>query len=206
MGARAGTVDQRLVRGARTRRTIARRAADMASVEGLNGLSIGRLATDLGLSKSGVQTLFGTKERLQVAAVESARETFLDAVVRPASEAPRGVARLRALIERWIAYVEAPVFPGGCFWAANLAEFDGRPGEVRDVLFGYHRDWRALIAGELREAVRAGEIAEPDVELAAFQIVAVLLAANTGLRLGGDGGADVDMARRVVDGFLTPPG
>ncbi len=182
---------------------IARHAADVASLEGLNGLSIGRLATDLGLSKSGVQTLFGTKERLQVAAADTAREAFLDAVVRPASSARRGVARLRLLTERWISYVEAPVFPGGCFWAANLPDFDSRPGKVRDALSGHRRDWLGVIEGELREAVHTGEIAGLDVDLAAFQIDAVLTAANIALRLGDTDAAD--KARRVLDGFLIPP-
>lgn len=202
-GAGAGTSDRRLLRGARARQTIARHAADVASLEGLNGLSIGRLATDLGLSKSGVQTLFGTKEALQVAAAESARDAFLTAVVRPASTAPHGAARLRALTERWITYAEAPLFPGGCFWAANLADFDSRPGKVRDALFGHHRDWLAALTGELREAARAGEIPELDADLAAFQIDAVLTAANIALRLG-DRDA-VGKARRVIDGFLAPP-
>ncbi|MBT2365562.1 TetR/AcrR family transcriptional regulator [Streptomyces sp. ISL-10] len=200
----AGTTDRRLLRGARARRGIARHAADVASLEGLNGLSIGRLATDLGLSKSGIQTLFGTKEKLQTAAVESAREAFLDAVVRPASSAPRGVARFRALTEHWVAYAEAPLFPGGCFWTANLADFDSRPGAVRDALFGHHQDWLAALAGELREAVRNGEIADLDADLAAFQIDAVLGSANIALRIGDN--EAVHKARRVIDGFLTPPG
>lgn len=197
------TTDRRLLRGAQTRQAIARHAADVASEEGLNGLSIGRLATDLGLSKSGVQTLFGTKERLQLAAVESARETFLAEVVRPTSAAGRGVERLRALTERWIVYVESPVFPGRCFWTANLPDFDSRPGAVRDALAGQHADWLGLLEGELHQAVRAGQIAELDVELAAFQIDAVLTAANIALCLG-DGDA-VDRARRVVTGLLAPP-
>jgi AcrR family transcriptional regulator len=197
-----GTSDQRLLRGARTRQAIARHAVDVASSEGLNGLSIGRLATDLGLSKSGVQTLFGTKERLQVAVAESAREAFLDAVVHPASAAARGAARLRALTEHWISYAEAPLFEGGCFWAANLADFDSRPGQVRDTLFGHHQDWLGLIADELRQAVAAKEIADLDVDLAAFQIDAVLVAANTALRLGDTDA--VRKVRQVVGGFLAP--
>ncbi|GAA2396174.1 TetR/AcrR family transcriptional regulator [Nonomuraea africana] len=198
----AETSDQRRLRGARARQTIARHAADVASLEGLNGLSIGRLATDLGLSKSGVATLFGTKERLQLAAVASAREAFLDAVVRPASATPRGATRLRALTEHWISYAETPLFAGGCFWVANLADFDSRPGQVRDVLLRQHQDWLALIAGELRHAVDVGEIADLDVDLAAFQIDAMLTAANIALRLGDDDA--VNKVRRVVDGFLTP--
>ncbi|MFP3988796.1 TetR/AcrR family transcriptional regulator [Streptomyces sp. E11-3] len=197
------TSDRRLLRGAQSRQTIARHAADVASLEGLGGLSIGRLATDLGLSKSGVQTLFGTKERLQLAAAESARQAFLAAVIRPASATPHGAARLRALTEHWIAYAETPLFPGGCFWAANLPDFDSRPGKVRDALSGHHRDWLTTLATELREAVDTGEIAGLDADLTAFQIDAVLTAANTALRLGEPDATD--MARRVVDGFLTPP-
>jgi AcrR family transcriptional regulator len=200
--ARDAVTDQRLLRGARARRTIARHAVHLASVEGLTGLSLGRLAADLGISKSGIQTLFGTKERLQLAAVESAREMFLDAVVRPALAAPRGVARLRALVEHWIVYAETPLFRGGCFRAANLAEFDSRPGPVRDALFRDQRDWRALLAGELRAAVDAGEITELDPELTAFQIDAVLCATNTALRLGDPDA--VDTLHRVIDGLLTP--
>ncbi|MEU4232209.1 TetR/AcrR family transcriptional regulator [Nonomuraea sp. NPDC026600] len=198
----AETSDLRLLRGARTRQAIARHAVDVASLEGLNGLSIGRLAGDLKLSKSGVATLFGTKEKLQVAAVASAREAFLDAVVHPASAAPGGASRLRALTEHWISYAETPLFAGGCFWAANLADFDSRPGRVRDALVRHHQGWLDLLAGELRRAVDSGEIADLDVDLAAFQIDAVFTAANTALRLGDkDAG---DKARRVVEGFLTP--
>ncbi|WP_256341548.1 TetR/AcrR family transcriptional regulator [Streptomyces sp. TLI_105] len=171
-------------------------------MEGLNGLSIGRLATDLGLSKSGVATLFKTKERLQLAAASSAREAFLGAVVEPASAAPRGAARLRALVEGWISYAETPLFPGGCFWAANLADFDSRPGPVRDALVDHHQDWIDLLTGELRRTADAGENAELDAELAAFQLDAVLMAANTALRLGDHEVSD--KVRRVVDGFLAP--
>jgi AcrR family transcriptional regulator len=194
--------DRRLLRGARARRDIARHAVDIASLEGLNGLSLGRLATDLGLSKSGIQTLFGTKENLQLAAVESAREQFSEAVVVPARRAARGTARLRALVEGWIVYARTPLFRGGCFWAANLADFDSRPGRVRDVLAVQHRNWLDLIAGELRHAAGAGEIAGLDADLAAFQIDAVLTAANIALRLGDDDA--VTKVRRVVEGFLAP--
>lgn len=199
----AAMTDRRLLRGARTRRTVTRHAVDVASLEGLNGLSFGRLAADLGLSKAGIQTLFRTKETLQLATVESAGEQFADAVVRPAQAVPAGAARLRALIERWVVYAETPLFAGGCFWAANLADFDSRPGPVHDALFRRHRDWLSLIAGELRHAADSGEIADLDADLAAFQIDAVLMAANTALRLG-DREAAIKI-RRVVDGFLVPP-
>jgi AcrR family transcriptional regulator len=201
-GAGDAVSDRRLLRGARSRQTIARHAVDVASLEGLSGLSLGRLAADLGLSKSGVQTLFGTKEGLQAAVAESALEVFADAVIRPAMAAPRGAARLRALTEGWIAYVQEPLFPGGCFWAANLPDFDSRPGAIHDTLFRHQRDWRGLIAAELRQAVAAEQIASLDPDLAAFQIDAVLIATNTALRAGDDDA--VSKARRVIDGFLEP--
>jgi AcrR family transcriptional regulator len=201
--ARLETSDQRLLRGARTRHAIARHAADVASLEGLNGLSIGRLAADLGLSKSGIQTLFGTKENLQLAAAESARQQFIATVVRPAHAVPHGAARLRALTERWISYAETPLFAGGCFWTANLPDFDSRPGQVRDALFRHHQDWLDLLAGELSHAVDAGEIADLDVDLAAFQVDAVLNAANIALRLGDNDA--VHKVRRMIDGLLAPP-
>jgi AcrR family transcriptional regulator len=196
--------DRRLLRGAQSRRTIVRHAVDVASLDGLDGLSFGRLATDLGVSKGGIQTLFGTKENLQVAAAEAARGAFEEAVVRPALEQPPGVARLRVLVDRWIAYAEEPLFPGGCFWAANLPVFDSQPGPVRDTLARQQRAWRGLIAAELRHAADAGQIAASDAGLVAFQIDAVLTATNTALRLGDDSAADT--ARRIINGFLAPPG
>jgi AcrR family transcriptional regulator len=198
------THDRRLLRGAQSRRAIVRHAADVASLDGLDGLSFGRLATDLGVSKGGIQTLFGTKENLQIAVAEAAREAFKEAVTRPARAQPPGAARLRALADRWIAYAEEPLFPGGCFWAANLPVFDSKPGPVRDTLARQQRAWRALLAAELRHAAGTGEIAASDPDLAAFQIDAVLTATNTALRLGDD--SAVDTARRIINGFLAPPG
>jgi AcrR family transcriptional regulator len=198
------THDRRLLRGAQSRRTIIRHAVDVASLDGLDGLSFGRLATDLGVSKGGIQTLFGTKENLQVAVAEAAREAFEEAVTRPARAQPPGAARLRALAGRWIAYAGEPLFPGGCFWAANLPVFDSQPGPVRDTLARQQRAWRGLIAAELRLAADTGEIAAADADLVAFQIDAVLTATNIALRLGDD--SAVDTARRIINGFLAPPG
>jgi AcrR family transcriptional regulator len=195
--------DRRLLRGARSRQAILRHAVDVASLDGLDGLSFGRLATDLGLSKSGIQTLFGTKQKLQAAAVRTAAEVFEEAVIRPTRTQPQGAARLRALIDRWIAYAEEPLFPGGCFWAANLPVFDSRPGPVGERLARQQHAWRALIAAELRHAVDAEEIRALDTDLTAFQIEAVLTATNTALRLGEPNA--VDRLRRVTQQFLTPP-
>lgn len=187
--------DGRLRRGARSRQAILRHAVDVASLEGLNGLTIGRLAADLGVSKSNVQTLFGTKENLQLATAELAREEFLAAVVHPARTAAPGVARLHALAGAWLAYVEKPLFPGGCFWAASIPDFDSRPGPVRDTLASHQRAWRALIATELAAA------GLPDPDLTAFQIDAVLTATNIALRLGDEDAAA--NARRVIDSLTT---
>jgi AcrR family transcriptional regulator len=192
--------DGRLARGALARRKITRHAVDVASLDGLNGLTIGRLAADLGLSKSGIQTLFKTKEKLQLATISAAREQFTDAVIRPALALPRGSARLRALTENWITYAQTPLFAGGCFWAANIPEFDSQPGPVHDALFGQHRAWVTLLADELRWAADAGETGRLDADLAAFQIDAVLAAANTALRLGDPEAAT--RVRRVIDGVL----
>lgn len=196
--------DKRLLRGARSRRTIVRHAVDVASQEGLDGLSIGRLASDLGLSKSGVQALFGTKENLQLAAVDAAREAFEDAVTRPAMTRAAGTARLRALIDRWIAYAEEPLFPGGCFWTANLPVFDSRPGPVRDALARQERAWRGRLAAEVRHAVDTGQLGELDADLAAFQIAAVLTATNVALRLGDEHA--VPRARTALARYLAPAG
>ncbi|MEU9497811.1 TetR/AcrR family transcriptional regulator [Streptomyces sp. NPDC048196] len=199
----ADVTDKRLLRGARTRKTVLKRAVDIASLDGLEGVSFGRLATDTGHSKAGIQTLFKTKEALQLAVIDFAREMFIDNVVRPARSAPRGVARLRALLDEWVVYASTPLFAGGCFRAANLAEFDGKTGPVHDALFRDQQEWLEVIAGELRHAIVNGEIADLDVELAVFQIDAVLCAANTALRLGDD--SAVSKVRRIVEGLLTAP-
>ncbi|MFE3258071.1 TetR/AcrR family transcriptional regulator [Nocardia sp. NPDC059091] len=195
--------DKRLLRGSRTRKVVLGRAVDIASLDSLEGLSFGRLATDTGLSKAGIQTLFRTKEALQLATIDYFRTVFIDTVTRPARAKPRGAERLRALIELWIDYAAGPCFEGGCFQSANLAEFDSRPGPVRDALVANQQDWLDLLAGELSYACDHGEIAALDADLAAFQIDAVLAAANTALRLGDD--SAVSKVRRTVEGFLATP-
>jgi AcrR family transcriptional regulator len=201
---RADTVsitDKRLLKGARARETALRRAVDIASLDGLDDVSFGRLATDTGMSKAGIQTLFRSKEVLQLATIEYAREMFVDAVVRPAWDAAPGAGRLRSLIEHWIEYARAPLFEGGCFRVANTARFDSRPGPIRDALFRHQREWLDTLGKELRTAVDSHEIAELDVDLAVFQIDSVLCAANTALRLGDDD--VIAKVRRTVDDLLT---
>ncbi|AYF75943.1 TetR/AcrR family transcriptional regulator [Nocardia yunnanensis] len=197
----AEITDKRLLRGSRTRRTVLRRAVDIASLDSLEGLSFGRLAADTGLSKAGIQTLFRSKEALQLATIEYFREVFIDAVVRPANPKPPGAQRLRALVDNWLAYVSDPLLEGGCFQSANLADFDSRPGPVRDALIVNQARWTGRLADELAYARAHGEIADLDPELAAFQIDAVLKATNTALRLGDS--SAVAKARRIVESLLV---
>jgi AcrR family transcriptional regulator len=166
-------VDGRVERGEQTRRQILRRAAEIASVEGLEGLSIGRLATELEVSKSGVFAHFGSKEELQLATVRAAAAIFARQVVDPALVEPPGLARLTAMLDGWLAYSENRTFPGGCFFYAVQAEFDARPGRVRDAIAGYGREWNAYV----RETVAAiPGIADPDQ--LAFELIAFLEMAN----------------------------
>ncbi len=189
-----------MIKGARARATIARRAADVASVEGLTGLSLGRLAGDLGLSKSGVATLFGTKENLQLAAVRAAREIFIEHVVKPALAEPEGMDRLRAIVDNWFDYISEPVLPGGCFRVATTVEFDSRPGPIRDAIDADRRDWFALLEKEISRAHGQGRLAGRDAHALAFQLDAVVAAANTGARMGD--AAAVPTARKIVEGML----
>ncbi|WP_280262440.1 TetR/AcrR family transcriptional regulator [Nocardia abscessus] len=192
--------DQRLAKGARARASIARRAADVASVEGLDGLSIGRLATDLGLSKSGIATLFGSKESLQLAAVKCARQVFIDEVITPSRGEPAGLPRLRALVERWFGQVAHPAFPGGCFRVATLAEFDSKPGPVRDAIAQDRRDWLAFLVEEIRHAQDQGHFGARSADAVAFQLDAVIAAAHTARQMGDERG--VATARAIIDELL----
>ncbi|WP_063040766.1 TetR/AcrR family transcriptional regulator [Nocardia pseudovaccinii] len=192
--------DQRLAKGARSRASIARHAADVASIEGLTGLSIGRLATDLGISKSGIATLFGTKEALQVAAVKVAREAFVERVIAPSLSEPRGLPRLRAIMDRWFDHITDPTFPGGCFRVATIAEFDSKPGPVRDAIAEDRSEWLDFLAKQIRHAQEQGDLAGRDADAMAFEFDAVISAANTALQMGDDRG--VATAHTIVNGLL----
>ncbi|GLZ75431.1 TetR family transcriptional regulator [Actinorhabdospora filicis] len=171
--------DGRVERGNQTRRLVMRRAADIASVEGLDGLTIGRLATELSLSKSGVFALFGSKEELQLATVRAARRIFLDHVAFPALDVPGGRERLLALCRNWLAYSRERVFPGGCFFFAVAAEFDSRPGPVRDAIVAARLEWVAYIEDGVRAATEAGELpAGTDPGQVAFELIALMEGAN----------------------------
>jgi len=191
------TTDGRLLRGEQTRRAILDRAAEIATVESLEGLSIGRLATELGVSKSGVFAHFGSKEELQLATIERAREVFIERVIQPALER-RGLARLWAMCENRIAYSKDRVFPGGCFFYAAEMEFGPRTGRVRDALKREKDAWWDWLVGTIERAREAGEL-RPDVdaEQLAFELDAFVGAANAGALLDDDPRA-FDFARTAM--------
>ena len=180
VSAAATAVDGRVARGEQTRKAILQRAMDVASVDGLEGLSIGQLAADLGISKSGVFAHFGSKEELQLATIRAAVEVFIDHVVRPAKATPAGIRRVHKLLEAKLSYFEKPIFAGGCFFQSAAAEFNARPGRVRDAIAHTQRDWRKLYEQTVQEAVALGEVS-PDVDAAqlAFELDAYVRAANS---------------------------
>ena len=172
-------IDGRVVRGDRTRRVILDRAMDLASIDGLDGLSIGRLAADLDVSKSGVITHFGSKEELQLATVRAAVDVFTEHVVRPALKAPAGLRRLWRLCALWLDY-ERGMFPGGCFFANVAAEFDARPGRIRDAIAQTQRDFRALFERLIGDAVKEGDLpADVDASQLTFELKALGSSANS---------------------------
>jgi len=174
-------------KGERTRQAILETAVDIASVEGLEGLTIGQLATKLSMSKSGLFAHFGSKEDLQLATVDAARLIFIHAVIKPTFAAERGLARLWKLCDTWLAYVGGKVFRGGCFFAAAAAEFDSRPGPVRDRIAAIMKEWLATLAQVVRDAQEDGQFqSEVDPTQLAFEINAMELAANWAFQLYGD--------------------
>jgi AcrR family transcriptional regulator len=161
----------RRARGLRTRSAILRRAVDIASAEGLEGLTVGRLADDLGMSKSGLFAHFGSKEELQLATVEMARQIFIDQITRPALSASKGMPRVWSIIDRWLAHIERGIFKGGCFFTAASFEFDSRRGPVRDRIAEIMREWLNVLVRAMEQAQLAGHM-KPDADPAylAFEI------------------------------------
>ena len=187
------------MKGESTRQSILDRAVDLASVEGLEGLTIGRLADDLGMSKSGLFAHFGSKEELQLATIQAAGERFINEVFRPALREPRGYPRLMAICRSWLSYVGRDVFPGGCFFAAASFEFDGRPGPVRAAIAKSMDEWigaleRAIVMaqdeGHIERSVDAGQLA--------FELNALFFGANFAHQLRRDRNA-LDYATVAIE-------
>jgi AcrR family transcriptional regulator len=173
--------------GIRSREEILRRAVSLASVEGLEGLTIGRLASDLRMTKSALFARFGSKEELQLATLESANALLWRTVVEPAREAAPGLTRVRALIEGYLQYLEQDTLPGGCFLSAAAAEFDGRPGPVRDAIIHASRAWGKELQQQAEKARAQGELdADTDTTQLVFKLGAFATRANTLYQLHGD--------------------
>ena len=165
--------------GKRSRAAILEQAAQLATMEGIEGLSIARLAAAVGMSKSGLFAHFGSKEELQLATIDRATTFFEESVTTPAAVAEHGLERLRLLADGYLDYIEADTFAGGCFFASVLSEVDTRPGAVRDRLVAFLHDWLARLDTTIREAQADGTIdpAEDPAQLA-FEIEAALFLAN----------------------------
>ena len=193
----------RKAQGERTRKAILETAVHIASAEGLEGLTIGRLAQELSMSKSGLFAHFGSKEELQVATVEAAREIFIREVIKPAFESTQGLQRLWKLCDVWLSYVQSGVFRGGCFFAAAAAEFDSRPGPVRDRIAEIMKEWLATLRSGIVDAQEAGQLNKDlDATQLAFEFNSLELGANWAFQLYGDPRA-FKRAREAIRERLT---
>jgi AcrR family transcriptional regulator len=188
--------------GERSREAILREAAKLATVEGLDGLSIARLAEAVGMSKSGLFAHFGSKEELQLATIDTARTLFEELVVAPAAAAPTPLERLRQLTENYLRYVDG-TFPGGCFFASLVPEIDTRPGPVRDRALGFMDDWLGELERAVREAQHRGELNDAeDPQQLVFDLEASLFLGNA-LYVAGQGSTALGRARHAIERRLA---
>ena len=186
-------------KGARTRGDILRAAADIASIDGLDGLTIGRLATELGMSKSGLFAHFGSKESLQLATIEDARQRYVKEVIEPAVSSRSGITRLYALCQAFLSYIERAVFPGGCFFASAMAEFDAKgPSPARDLIAECQKQWMTTLERAAEGARAMGQLrADSDSRQLAFELEGALLSANWYFHLFHDA-TKIERARHAV--------
>ena len=188
--------------GERTRHLILDTAVRLATVEGLDGLSIGTLAHATAMSKSGVYAHFDSKEELQLATVDNARTLFIEAVITPALQ-HSGLPRLRALCESFLAYVENRTLPGGCFFAAAAAELGGRPGPLRERVAANQKGWIGVLTQAAGEAAARGELrTDTDVPTLVFELNALVISANTAFILHDDP-AVIGQARTAIERVLA---
>jgi AcrR family transcriptional regulator len=190
-------------KGEETRERIVERAWRLASRDGLSGLSIGKLASELGLSKSGLFAHFGSKEGLELEVLKAAAEQFTERVLKPAFAAPRGVARLRKLFKGWLAWANDPAQPGGCVFLAAAAELDDAEGPQRDFLVSSQASLLSALAKAARLAVEAGELrADLDSEQLAFEMLGIVMAYHHTRRLLRDPKADA-RARHAFERLIS---
>lgn len=205
--------------GEQTYAAILDAAVRLASIEGLGGLTIGRLAQEVGVSKSGLYAHFGSKRQLQHDVIRKAREIFDREVIERGMAAPEGMARFEAVCEAYLSYIERRVFPGGCFFAGMLAEFDAQSGAAaHDEVAADQRDWIDLLRGLATVARKNGELdADADIDQLVFDVTAAVELANyysvlfgddtaihrgrTAIRtaIGRAGGSPSDAPKRVAD-------
>jgi AcrR family transcriptional regulator len=172
---------------AETRAAVTKAAIDRASVEGLEGLTIGRLAEQARMQKSSVFSLFGSKRELQLAALEEAIEQFKREVWDPVADQRPGLARLLALTDSWLSYHRREVMPGGCFMTTATVEYDARPGPLRDAVARTMTHWLGVLEREAATAIEAGELpSDTDPADVAFQLNALAAAASYGFQLRRD--------------------
>jgi AcrR family transcriptional regulator len=191
--------DGRLIRGQRTRQAILSHASKLASAEGLEAVSLQRLATDLGISKSGLFAHFGSKEELQLATVEEAGRVFTDEVLRPGLKPPAGVGRVWAMCNAYLSYLQRAIFPGGCFFEAALAEFDSRPGPVRDAIVEKRGYWVQSLTRAVREAAVAGEVRRGvDPEQVGWELECLLVGANCSFVMDKGSPTGLERARKAI--------
>jgi AcrR family transcriptional regulator len=173
--------------GRRSREAILDNAARLATVEGLEGLSIGSLAEHTGMSKSGLYAHFTSKQELQLATIQRAQEIFEAEVLSPAREKADGLQRLWALSDEFLSHLERHVFPGGCFFAAVGAEFDTHPGRVKERIVAFTDEWAGELVAAAAAAQQAGELpANPDPEQLVYEVDALLLMAHAAYTMYGD--------------------
>jgi AcrR family transcriptional regulator len=189
--------------GERSYRAILDAAARLATIEGLEGLSISRVANEIGMSKSGLFSHFASKQELQLATVATAETIYAAEVIEPAMQLPEGLERLRDLCRRYLSYVGRGVFPGGCFFASTAAEFDSRDGLVRDRVRAVLAGWDELLEANLRAAQRHGDIArDVDIDQLIFELNALLHEANGHYLLFRDTAA-LDRAQTAISDRLA---
>jgi AcrR family transcriptional regulator len=173
--------------GVESRRAILQAAANLATTRGLEGLSIGELASHIGMSKSGLYAHFRSKEELELATIETAAEVFERDVLEPASASPGGLARVLALSEAFLRHLERRVFPGGCFFATVAAQLASRPGRARDRVMEVQQRWLGQFTGALGQAVEGGELPrDADIDQLVFEITAMMVRANFTWIVTGD--------------------
>ena len=188
-------LDGRRIRGDRARAHVLAHSTSIASIDGLDGLTLGRVAADAGVGKGNIQVLFGDREALQLATLEGAVGLYKTAVIDPALRETSPLARLSALVDGWYAFVEARTLPGGCFINAVSSEYRARPGPIRDRINGHRADKRARFRQLIAEAKTAGELrVDVDDAQLTFELLAYQAAANVAALMGEE--EEFALARR----------